>query len=63
MESSPREAEASQNPLSMMLRDGSTVVLTDASGLVLENEALDLVDCDVAKQGEFSAELPCVEGW
>ncbi|RVW71709.1 Transposon TX1 uncharacterized 149 kDa protein [Vitis vinifera] len=63
MESSPREAEASQNPLSMMLRDGSTVVLTDASGPVLENEALDLVDCDVAKQGEFSAELPCTEGW
>ena len=63
MESSPREAEASLNPLSMMLRDGSTVVLTDALGLVLENEALVLVDCDVAKQGELSAELPCEEGW
>ncbi|RVW36392.1 hypothetical protein CK203_083810 [Vitis vinifera] len=63
VESSPREAEASLNPLSMMLRDGSTVVLIDALGLVLENEALVLVDCDVAKQGELSAELPCEEGW
>ena len=63
MESSPREAEASLNPLSMMLGDGSTVVLTDAPGPVLANEALVLVDCDVAKQGELSAELPCEEGW
>ena len=49
MESLPREAEVSLNPLSMMLRDGSTLVLTNALGLVLENEALVLVDCDVAK--------------
>ena len=63
MESSPREAEASLNPLSKMLRDGSTMVLTDAPGPILENEALVLVDCDVAKQGELSAELPCEEGW
>ena len=59
MESLPREAEALLNPLSMMLKDGSTMVLTDAPGPILENEALVLVDCDVAKQGELSAELPC----
>ena len=39
------------------------MVLIDAPGLVLENEALVLVDCDVAKQGELSTELPCEEGW
>ena len=49
MESSPREAEALLNPLSMMLRDGSTVVLIDALGPLLENEVLVLVDCDVTK--------------
>ena len=63
VELSLREAEASLNSLSMMLKDGSTVVLIDAPGLVLENEALVLVDCDVAKQGELSVELPCEEGW
>ena len=63
MESSLRETEASLNPLSMMLRDGSMVVLIDASSPVLENEALVLVDCDVAKQGELSAELPREEMW
>ena len=55
VESSPRETEVSPNPLSMMLRDGSTVVLTEAPSLGLEN--------NVAKQRESSADPPCEEGW
>ncbi|RVX10827.1 hypothetical protein CK203_018354 [Vitis vinifera] len=43
------------NPLSVMLRDGSTVVLTEAPGPGLEN--------NVAKQRESSADPPCEEGW
>ena len=38
MESTPREAEASPNPLSMMLKDGLTVVLTKAPSSDLEND-------------------------
>ncbi|RVW39535.1 Retrovirus-related Pol polyprotein from transposon TNT 1-94 [Vitis vinifera] len=38
VESMPREAEASPNPLSMMLKDGLTVVLTKAPSSDLEND-------------------------
>ena len=55
VELSPREAEASLNPLFVMLRDGSTMVLTEAPGPGLEN--------NVAKQRESSADPPCKEGW
>ena len=55
MELTPREAKASPNPLSMMLRDGSTVVLTEALSPDLEK--------DVAKQRDLSFVPPCKEGW
>ncbi|RVW18782.1 hypothetical protein CK203_102739 [Vitis vinifera] len=55
VELSPREAKASLNPLFVMLRDGSTAVLTEAPGPGLEN--------NVAKQRESSADPPCEEGW
>ena len=55
MESTPREAEASPNPLSMMLRDGSTVVLIEAPSPHQEK--------DVAKQRDLSFVPLCEEGW
>ena len=55
MESTPREAEASPNPLSMMLRDGSRVVLTETLSSDLEN--------DVVKQRDLSVVPPCEKGW
>ena len=55
MESTPREAEASPSPLSMMLRDGSTMVLTEAPNPDLEK--------DGAKQRDLSFVPPCEEGW
>ena len=55
VESKPREAKASLNPLSMMLRDGSTVVFTEAPNPILEK--------DVAKQRDLSFVPPCKEGW
>ena len=55
VESTPREAEASPNPLSMMFRDGSTVVLTEAPSPHQEK--------DVAKQRDLSFVPLCEEGW
>ena len=55
MELTPREAKASPNPLSIMLRDVSTVVLTEALSPDLEK--------DVAKQRDLSFVPPCKEGW
>ena len=55
VESTPREAEALSNPLSMMLRDGSTVVLIETLSSDLEN--------DVAKQRDLSVVPPCEKGW
>ena len=43
------------NPLSMMLRDGSIVVLIEAPSPDLEK--------DMAKQRDLSAVPPCEEGW
>ncbi|KAL6343049.1 hypothetical protein AAG906_017861 [Vitis piasezkii] len=53
--STTREEEATPNPLSMMLRDGSTVVLTEAPSSDPE--------IDVAKQRDLSVAHPCEEGW
>ena len=43
------------NPLSMLLRDGSTVVLTEAPSSDPE--------IDVVKQRDLSVAHPCEEGW
>ncbi|RVW74674.1 hypothetical protein CK203_052053 [Vitis vinifera] len=50
-----REEEATPNPLSMMLRDGTTVVLTEAPSSDPE--------IDVAKQKDLSVAHPREEGW
>ncbi|RVW52743.1 hypothetical protein CK203_091168 [Vitis vinifera] len=50
-----RDVEVTPNPLSIMLRDGSTVILTKASTSNLEK--------DMAKQRDLSDYPPCEEGW
>ncbi|RVW27803.1 hypothetical protein CK203_102622 [Vitis vinifera] len=53
--STTREEEATPNPLSMMLRDGSTVVLTEAPSSDPK--------IDMAKQRDLSVAHPREEGW
>ena len=55
LKSTTREEEATSNPLSMMLKDGSTVVLTEAPSSDPEK--------DVAKQRDLLAAPPCKEEW
>ena len=55
LKSTTREEEATPNPLSMMLKDGSTVVLTEAPSSDPKK--------DVAKQRDLSVAPPCEEGW
>ena len=55
LKSTTREEEATPNPLSMMLKDGSTVVLTEAPSSDPEK--------DVAKQRDLLAAPPCKEEW
>ena len=50
-----REAEASLNPLSMMLKDGSTVLLTETLSPDMEK--------NVATQRDLSVVPSCEEGW
>ena len=55
VESMLREAEASLNPLSMMLRDGSIVLLTETPSPDMEK--------NVATQRDLSVVPSCEEGW
>ena len=55
VESMLREVEASLNPLSMMLKDGSIVLLTETSSPDMEK--------NVATQRDLSVVPSCEEGW
>ena len=50
-----RDVEVTPNPLSIMLRDGSTVILTKAPTFDLEK--------NMAKQRDSLDYSPCEEGW